>query len=201
MSNMSEVWSNNKVKLSHYIFLMVLTFICCSQIAWQFGISWKTIAGCFLTYVLIIQSYIDLKYQIIPDEITWPVLWIGIFFNIFGGFTSFTSALIGAALGYLSLWIVYWIFFLVTKKEGLGYGDFKLLAMLGAWLGWKMLPLIILLSSVLGSIIGTMTIIFMHQSFNRRIAFGPFLAIAGWIALVWGKDIINWYLRNYVNIW
>lgn len=201
MSNLSKVWRNNNIKSRHYALLMLLTFICCLQVVCKFGISWQTITGCFLTYVLIVQSYIDLKYQIIPDEITWPVLWIGIFFNLFGVFTELTTALLGAALGYLSLWLVYWMFFLATRKEGLGYGDFKLLAMLGAWLGWKMLPLIILLSSLLGSIIGIMAVIFMQRKFNKRMPFGPFLAIAGWIALIWGKDITTWYLRNYIGIW
>ena len=201
MKDFAIIWANNHIKRSHYYTLVSLTILGCLQLILKFGFGWYALGGCFLTYVLLVQSYIDLKYQIIPDQITWPVLWLGIFCNLFGIFTSFSASILGACLGYFSLWLIYWGFLLVTGKEGLGYGDFKLLAMLGAWLGVSMLPLIILISFVLGSIIGIVRVKYMHEKLNTRMAFGPFLAIAGFIALVWGNEINTWYLRNYLHIW
>ena len=194
-SNFYKIWANNNIKPANYILLFGIIFCACFQVIWHFGFEWQGIVGAFLTYVLIVQTYIDLKYQIIPDEITWPMLWFGILVNVFGIFAGFKAAMFGAICGYFSLWLIYWAFYIVTKKEGLGYGDFKLLAMLGAWLGWQMLPLIILLSTVLGSIVGIGAIIFTNKKFYSRIPFGPFLASSGWVALMWGNAINTWYLN------
>lgn len=177
-----------------YPLVEALTAVLCMIVAWKFGVTWHTIAGCFLTCVLIVQSGIDLKHKIIPDEITMPTLWIGIFISIWSIYVTSEDAIIGAIAGYTILWVVYWVFYWITKKEGMGYGDFKLLAMLGAWLGWQVLPLIVLCSSIVGSIVGIAALLFMHKKRNFRIPFGPFLALAGWIALLWGTELNAWYM-------
>jgi leader peptidase (prepilin peptidase)/N-methyltransferase len=143
---------------------------------------------------LIALTGIDLDTQLLPDDITLPVLWLGLLLNVFGTYTDIKSAVIGAAAGYLSLWCVYWGFKLATGKEGMGYGDFKLLAALGAWLGWQMLPLTILLSSAVGAVIGIGMMVFARHGRNVPIPFGPYLAIAGVIALFWGKPLTQAYL-------
>ena len=163
--------------------------------AWQFGFGWETAAALLLTWSLIPLTVIDLDHQLLPDSITLPFLWIGLAINLSGLFTDINSAIIGAIAGYLSLWSVYWGFKLLTGKEGMGYGDFKLLAMLGAWMGWQMLPLIILLSSLVGAVIGIALILFRGRDHNIPIPFGPYLAIAGWIAFYWGEVITSTYLR------
>ncbi len=183
-----------------YPIVEILTCILCVLVAWQYGFTWQTLAGCFLTCVLIVQSGIDMENKMIPDEITMPVLWLGIILSIFVVFVDTTSAIVGAVLGYILLWAIYWIFFLATKKEGMGYGDFKLLAMLGAWLGWTMIPFMLVFSSIIGSIIGVMLLLLTNQNRNTRIPFGPFLAAAGWMALMWGTDINLWYL-NYFGLY
>lgn len=182
-----------------YPLVEALTAVLCMIIAWNFGVTWQTFAGCFLTCVLIVQSGIDLEHKIIPDEITMPTLWLGILISIWSLYVTSTDAIIGAIAGYTILWLVYWVFFWITKKEGMGYGDFKLLAMLGAWLGWQVLPLIILLSSIIGSVVGVSVLLFMHKKRNFRIPFGPFLALAGWVALLWGTSLNTWYL-NYAGL-
>lgn len=172
-----------------------LSALLCVLVAYNFGVTWQTVAGCFLTYVLIVQSTIDFRHTIIPDEITLPMIWIGLLLSINGIFVDPQASIIGAVSGYLFLWIIYWCFYLLTKKEGMGYGDFKLLAMLGAWLGWEMIPFIILCSSILGSVIGVSLFISKKKKLDRRIPFGPFLAAAGWIALIYGSAINEWYLH------
>ena len=137
---------------------------------------------------------IDVDHQLLPDDITLPLLWLGLLFNLFGTYAELTDAVIGAMAGYLSLWTVYWLFKLMTGKEGMGYGDFKLLAALGAWLGWQALPLIILLSSLVGAVVGIALMILKSRGKDVPIPFGPYLAAAGWIALLWGDQIINTYL-------
>jgi leader peptidase (prepilin peptidase)/N-methyltransferase len=163
--------------------------------AWQFGFGWETAAALLLTWSLIPLTVIDLDHQLLPDSITLPFLWVGLALNLSGLFTDINSAIIGAIAGYLSLWSVYWGFKLLTGKEGMGYGDFKLLALLGAWMGWQMLPLIILLSSLVGAVIGIGLILFRGRDHNIPIPFGPYLAIAGWIAFYWGEAITSTYLR------
>lgn len=149
------------------------------------------------TWSLIVLTMIDIDHQLLPDDITFPLLWLGLLANAFGMFTDLTSAVYGAAAGYLSLWSVYWLFKLLAKKEGMGFGDFKLLAALGAWMGWQSLPMIIILSSFVGAIIGVAGIIILGKDKNKPIPFGPYLAIAGWIAFFWGEQIFQSYLHAF----
>jgi len=146
------------------------------------------------SWVLISLTFIDIDHQLLPDNMTLPLLWAGLVLNSFGMFTDLQSALFGAVFGYLTLWTVYWLFKLVTGKEGMGFGDFKLLAALGAWMGWQQLPLIIILSSLVGAILGILNIVISGKDKNKPIPFGPYLAIAGWIAFFWGSDIQQAYL-------
>jgi len=147
-----------------------------------------------LIAALLALTAIDFDTQLLPDDITLPLLWVGLALNAFNVYTDLKSAVIGAMAGYLSLWAVYWGFKLFTGKEGMGYGDFKLLAALGAWLGWQMLPLTILLSSLVGAVVGLSLMVFARQGRNVPIPFGPYLAAAGLIALVWGKPLTRAYL-------
>ena len=157
----------------------------------------QALAGIALTGTLIALTFIDIDEQLLPDSMTLPLLWAGLAFNLLAGehaFVTLQDAVIGAIAGYLSLWSVYWLFKLVTGKEGMGYGDFKLLAALGAWLGWQMLPLIILLSAAVGAIIGIAMIVLLGRDRQIPIPFGPYLAAAGWIALLWGPQLANAWL-------
>lgn len=165
-------------------------------VAWQFGVSVQTLAVMLLTWSLIALSFIDLDTQLLPDSITMPILWAGLAFNLFAVVVPLRDAVIGAMCGYGILWIVYQAFRMLTGKEGMGFGDFKLLAMLGAWAGWQSLPLTILLSSVLGAIVGVSLMAFKGQDREVPIPFGPYLALAGWISLIWGDQVIAWYLGN-----
>ena len=164
-------------------------------IALYFGATEQTFALLVLTWALIALTMIDVDHQLLPDSITLPLMWLGILLNTQGLFTDLESSIWGAIAGYLSLWSVFWLFKLLTGKEGMGYGDFKLLAALGAWMGWQALPVIIILSSVVGAVIGIAGIIIMGRDKNIPIPFGPYLAIAGWIALLWGDQITQTYLR------
>lgn len=164
-----------------------------------FAILGFTIGGIYaaiFTFVLITLAAIDANEKLLPDQLTLPLLWLGLLINIDGTFVPLSEAVIGAVSGYLFLWTIYWLFKLATGKEGMGYGDFKLLAALGAWLGWQMLPLIVLLSSALGAIVGLCMILFGNRERNSQIPFGPFLASAGWIAMIWGDNIVSWYLSS-----
>ncbi|MBE7927339.1 prepilin peptidase [Pseudomonas saudiphocaensis] len=164
-------------------------------IAWHFGFTWQAGAMLLLTWGLLAMSMIDVDHQLLPDSLVLPLLWLGLIVNSFSLFASLEDALWGAVAGYLSLWSVYWLFKLVTGKEGMGYGDFKLLAMLGAWGGWQVLPLTILLSSVVGAVLGTIMLRMQKAESSTPIPFGPYLAIAGWIALLWGEQITASYLQ------
>ncbi|WP_425055631.1 prepilin peptidase [Pseudomonas abyssi] len=164
-------------------------------VAWQMGFGLATAGMLVLTWALICLSMIDADTQLLPDIIVLPLLWLGLILNNFGVYTDLNTALWGAVAGYLSLWSVYWLFKLVTGKEGMGYGDFKLLAMLGAWGGWQVLPLTILLSSLVGAILGIIILKARGASNSTPLPFGPYLAIAGWIALIWGETITDHYLR------
>ncbi|ACE85364.1 prepilin peptidase [Cellvibrio japonicus] len=163
-----------------------------------FGATWAGLAALVLTWALIALTMIDLDTYLLPDDITLPLLWLGLIVNSFGLFTDLASAFWGAVAGYLTLWSVYQLFKLLTGKEGMGYGDFKLLAALGAWMGWQMLPQIILLSSLVGAVIGITLIIVRGRDRNIPIPFGPYLAIAGWIAFLWGDRINATYLKIFV---
>lgn len=162
--------------------------------AFTFGVTVQTLAALFFTWVLIALTLIDLKKQLLPDDMTLPLLWAGILLSFFNLFTDLSSSVIGVMAGYLILWSVYQLFKLATKKEGMGFGDFKLLAALGAWMGYGMLPLIILISSVVGSIAGISMLFFGKTKQQQPIPFGPYLAVAGWIALLWGETINRTYL-------
>ncbi|MFQ5982143.1 MAG: prepilin peptidase [Woeseiaceae bacterium] len=178
-----------------------LTAILTAVVAYRFGFGWESAAAILLTWGLIAISVIDIEHQIIPDSICLPLLWIGLTLSLFHPvagaevlFVGPNSAIIGALAGYLSLWCVYQLFRLMTGKEGMGYGDFKLLAVLGAWLGWQMLPLIILLSAFVGAAVGITMIAFKRHDRNVPIPFGPYLAAAGWIAMLYGERIVARYL-------
>jgi leader peptidase (prepilin peptidase)/N-methyltransferase len=166
-----------------------------AYIAWHFGFTWQAGGMLLLTWGLLAMSLIDVDHQLLPDSLVLPLLWLGLIANSFGVFTSLEDALWGAIAGYLSLWSVYWLFKLVTGKEGMGYGDFKLLAMLGAWGGWQVLPLTILLSSIVGAVLGLIMLRLRNAATSTPIPFGPYLAIAGWIALLWGEQITASYLQ------
>jgi leader peptidase (prepilin peptidase)/N-methyltransferase len=166
-----------------------------AYVAWNFGFSWQAGAMLVLTWGLLAMSMIDVDHQLLPDSLVLPLLWLGLIVNYFGLFAPLPDAVWGAVAGYLSLWSVYWLFKLVTGKEGMGYGDFKLLAMLGAWGGWQVLPLTILLSSVVGAVLGTIMLRMQKADSGTTIPFGPYLAIAGWVALLWGDQITSAYLQ------
>ena len=177
-----------------YPIIEALTGLLSAYVAWHFGPTIQTAGALLLIWALIALAAIDLDTQLLPDSITLPLLWLGLFFNLSNTYTPLATAVIGAMAGYLALWSVFWLFKLATGKDGMGYGDFKLLAALGAWLGWPMLPAIILLSSVVGAVVGISLIIFARQGRNVPIPFGPYLAAAGGIALFWGEAITQRYL-------
>lgn len=166
-----------------------------AYVAWHFGFTWQTGAMLALTWGLLAMSLIDADHQLLPDALVLPLLWVGLMVNAFGLFTSLEEALWGAVAGYLSLWSVAGLFKLVTGREGMGHGDFKLLAMLGAWGGWQILPLTILLSSLVGAVLGLIMLRLRNAETSTPIPFGPYLAIAGWIALLWGEQITGTYLQ------
>jgi len=165
-------------------------------VAWHFGYTVQAGFALLLTWCLVALSFIDIDHQLLPDNITLPMLWLGLLLNLFGLYTDINASVIGAIAGYMVLWLVYQAFKLVTGKEGMGYGDFKLLALFGAWLGWAALPMIILLSSLVGAVIGITMIMFAKHDHNKPIPFGPYLAAAGWIALLWGNDLNHLYLTS-----
>ena len=163
-------------------------------VAWHFGLGWQLAAALPLTWALIALSLIDFAHQLLPDAIVLPALWAGLLLSLWGVFTDAHSAIIGAAAGYGSLWLVFQAFRLLTGKQGMGHGDFKLLALFGAWLGWQYLFQIVLLSSVVGAVVGLLLILLRGRDRNIPIPFGPYLATAGWISLLWGEQINRFYL-------
>jgi len=172
----------------------LITAIASLLAAYTFGVTIQTVAALFFTWVLITLTLIDLKTQLLPDSITLPLLWLGILLSFFDVFTDLASSVIGAMAGYMILWLVYQLFKLLTGKEGMGFGDFKLLAALAAWIGYSYLPQIILVSSVVGSVFGISLLIIGKTKQQQPIPFGPYLAVAGWIALLWGETINTTYL-------
>ena len=185
-----------------YPVVELITGVLSAAVAWRFGFSWPLLAALAFTWSLIALSGIDLDHQLLPDSITLPLLWLGLLVSLTqGGDTPFSipvdprSSIIGGAAGYLSLWTVFHLFRLLTGKEGMGYGDFKLFAVFGAWFGWQMLPLIILLAAATGAIVGIALIIFKRHGRDVPIPFGPYLAAAGWVALMWGPELIDRYLH------
>jgi leader peptidase (prepilin peptidase) / N-methyltransferase len=176
----------------------LLTGVLFAATIWLLPWPWQALAGIGLTGALIALSFIDIDEQLLPDSITLPLLWAGLLFNLAAGehaFVSLPDAVWGAVAGYLSLWLIYHGFKLLTGREGMGYGDFKLLAALGAWLGWQMLPLIVLLSALVGAVIGIAMIVLLGRDRQVPIPFGPYLAAAGWIALVWGPQLAGTWLH------
>ncbi|MGC2458631.1 MAG: A24 family peptidase [Gallionellaceae bacterium] len=163
--------------------------------AWHFGFGPAAFAALLFVWALIALTFIDFDTQLLPDMITLPLLWLGLLFNLSGLFASLHDTVIGAVAGYLVLWGVYWLFKFATGKEGMGYGDFKLLAAIGAWLGWQMLPLVILLSSLVGAVVGIVLIVAARHGRNIPIPFGPYLAGGGLIALFWGHALTQNYLQ------
>jgi leader peptidase (prepilin peptidase)/N-methyltransferase len=163
-------------------------------LALRFGLSPALGGAILFTWAMITLTMIDIDHKLLPDDITLPLLWMGLLFNLFGTYTSLADAVIGAAAGYLVLWSVFWLFKFFTGKEGMGYGDFKLLAALGAWLGWQALPLIILCSSIVGAVCGILLMLLKGRGKEIPIPFGPYLAAAGWIGLMWGDQITRGYL-------
>jgi leader peptidase (prepilin peptidase)/N-methyltransferase len=180
-----------------YPLVELLCGLATAFIIYQFGLSLFTAYSLLFSWILIALTGIDYHDQLLPDQITLPLLWVGLFANLSGTFVPINEAVIGALAGYLSLWSVFWIFKLVTGKEGMGYGDFKLLAALGAWMGWQMLPLIIVLSTFVGAVVGIVGVLSKSKDRQVPIAFGPFLAMAGWIALIWGDKILESYLSLF----
>lgn len=177
-----------------YPLVEALTAVLFAYSAWRFGYSLATLGVMGFSAAMIALTFIDFDTQLLPDDITLPLIWAGLLINLNGTFASLPHAVIGATAGYLALWSVYWLFKFATGKEGMGYGDFKLLAAIGAWLGWQALPLTILLSSLVGAFVGVSLIVLAKQGRNVPIPFGPYLATAGLIALFWGDTLNRTYL-------
>jgi leader peptidase (prepilin peptidase)/N-methyltransferase len=194
--------ANCKTGISvRYPLVELLTAVLAAFVAWRFGFGWEALMAICLTFCLVSISFIDIDHQLIPDSIALPLVWVGLGMSLFHPmagaevlFISPRDAIVGAMAGYLSLWSVYWLFKIVTGKEGMGYGDFKLLAALGAWLGWQALPMIIMMSAVVGAVIGISLIVFRRHERSVPIPFGPYLAAAGWITLLYGDAIKNAYI-------
>ena len=192
--------SSCKTSISlQYPLTELATMLISLLIAWRFGVSVQTIALLLLTWTLITLSLIDLKKMLLPDNLTLPLLWLGIIFNYFGTVTDLRSSVIGAIVGYLSLWSVYWVFKFITNKDGFGFGDFKLLAALGAWGGWQVLPFTIFISSLLGAVFGILLMIIQRSTESKQIPFGPWIALAGFIAILWREDIVILMERYFLT--
>jgi len=184
-----------RAKISpRYPLIEALTAMLSAYAGWHFGFSLAAAGALLFIWAMIALTFIDIDTQLLPDDITLPLLWLGLLVNIDGGFTDLRSAVIGAVSGYLSLWSVYWGFKLATGKEGMGYGDFKLLAAIGAWFGWQLLPLTILLSSFVGALVGIALIVLARRGRDLPIPFGPYLAVAGVLAMFWGQSLTRAYL-------
>jgi leader peptidase (prepilin peptidase)/N-methyltransferase len=180
-----------------YPIIELLSGLLSALLIWHFGSGVLGLSSLLFTYLLIALTFIDADTQLLPDDLTLSLLWLGLLVNLNATFVPLHEAVIGAAAGYLVLWSIYWLFKLLTGREGMGYGDFKLLAALGAWLGWKMLPVIILLSSLVGAVVGIALIVLAKRGRDIPIPFGPYLAAAGMIALVYGQSLAETYLGFY----
>ncbi|HEX5458416.1 MAG TPA: A24 family peptidase [Steroidobacteraceae bacterium] len=189
-----------------YPIVEALTGILCAAVGWKLGFGWPAAAGLVLTWFLVALAFIDIDHQLLPDSLTLPLLWLGLFLSLFAPFpgvapvpVDMRSSIIGAIAGYLSLWTVYHLFRLLTAKEGMGYGDFKLLAALGAWLGWRMLLPTVLIAAAVGAIVGIALLAARGQNRSTPIAFGPFLAAAGWLMLMFGQELVTGYLGLFAS--
>lgn len=188
-----------RAKISmRYPFVELLCCIASVYVAWRFGISWQTAAGLLFTWVIIALVFIDIDHHLLPDHLTLLLLWIGLLFSIYTTFTNSHDAILGAIAGYLIFAGIQWLFKLATGKMGMGQGDYKFLAALGAFLGWQQLPIIILLASVSGLIFGLIHITLKHQFKSVPLPFGPYLAIAGWISMMWGPSILQFYVQKFM---
>jgi leader peptidase (prepilin peptidase) / N-methyltransferase len=190
-----------KTRISwQYPLVELLSAIGCGVVAWKFGFGWPLLAGLVFTWILIAASGIDARTQLLPDQLTLPLLWLGLLLSLLPVFVAPAEAILGAAIGWLSLWSVFWLFKLLTGKEGMGYGDFKLLAALGAWMGATALLPIILLSSLLGALIGAIVLAIKGKDRSTPIPFGPFIAAAGWVWFVFGNELMaiyqGWFLAG-----
>ena len=165
--------------------------------AWRFGYSAALLGALVFSWALLALTFIDLDTQLLPDDITLPLLWAGLLANMFGAFTDLRSAVLGAVGGYMLLWLVYWGFRLIAKKEGMGYGDFKLLAALGAWVGWQVLPFIVVVSAGVGAIVGGIVLWLSKRGMETRIPFGPYLALGGLAALLYGRQAVIWWIGYF----
>ncbi len=181
-----------------YPFVELLCCVASVYVAWRFGISWQMVGGLIFTWIAISLTFIDLDHHLLPDQLTLLLVWIGLFLSIYNVFTPSHDAIIGAIAGYLIFAIVQGLFKAVTGKTGMGQGDYKFLAGIGALLGWQQLPVVILLASIIGLIFGLMQMALKHQFKSEPIPFGPYLAIAGWISLIWGSDILSIYIHNFL---
>jgi len=177
-----------------YPLVETATALLSAVIAHQYGVSLNTLYMLILTWGLISLTLIDFDHMLLPDQITLPLLWLGLLVNINGNFASLQDAILGAVVGYMSLYLIFWLFKLMTGKEGMGFGDFKLFALFGAWIGWQLLPILILMASVVGAIVGIALMVFKGHQREQAIPFGPYLAVAGWITIIWGQAIWSWYL-------
>ena len=187
----------NKIS-ARYPLIEVSTMVLSLIAAHHFGATIITLWVLLLTWSLISLTMIDFDHMLLPDQITLPLLWLGLLININGTFVPLSDAVIGAAAGYMSLYSIFWLFKAITGKEGMGYGDFKLFAVFGAWVGWQLLPLLILMASVVGAIVGIALMLFKNHQREQGIPFGPYLAVAGWITLLWGEGIWSWYLQKLI---
>lgn len=178
-----------------YPLVELLTGILSAVVVFQLGFNASAAFAVILTWVLVALTFIDIDHKLLPDNMVLPMLWLGLVLNIFNLYTDLHSAVIGSVAGYLFFWSVFQAFKLLTGKEGMGHGDFKLLALFGAWLGWQYLPQIILLSTVIGSVAGLALIVMRKSAIGQTIPFGPYIALAGWIALLYGSEINAWYLN------
>jgi leader peptidase (prepilin peptidase)/N-methyltransferase len=176
---------------ARYPIVEILGGLLAAYAIWRFGATPRGLAACVLLWSLLALTMIDIDTQLLPDDLTLPLLWAGLIVNLGGLFAPLRDAVIGAAAGYLSLWTIYWLFKLIRGKEGMGHGDFKLLGALGAWLGWQVLPVIVLLSSVVGAVIGITLIVFKGRDNQLPLAFGPYLAVAGAISLFFGGPLVK----------
>jgi leader peptidase (prepilin peptidase)/N-methyltransferase len=182
---------------ARYPLVELLTALLSAAAAWKWGVSVQTVGALLLIWTLLALAFIDLDTTLLPDSLTLPLLWLGLLFNLGGHFASLPEAVVGAMAGYLLLWSVYWLFKLATGKDGMGYGDFKLLAAIGAWLGWQMLPVTLLLSSVVGALVGIAMIVLVKHDRRVPIPFGPYLAGGGLVALFFGADLTHAYLGQF----
>tara|TARA_B100001094_G_scaffold333457_1_gene412829 strand:- start:17607 stop:18491 length:885 start_codon:yes stop_codon:yes gene_type:complete len=210
------VAAHHNIPLLSYLWLKGRCAECKTQIPWRyplvealtglmlislyahFGYTVSFIGFACLGLGLIALSFIDLDEMLLPDQIVLPLIWLGLLFNLTTGFIALEDAVIGAVAGYILLWSVFWMFKLTTGKEGMGYGDFKLLAALGAWLGWQQLPLILFFSSVIGLVVSLSILSMRRQKLNQAVPFGPYLALAGWISLLFGEQALQWYLTSWI---